>query len=91
MPCFITSFQKAILVKRIARDALTRPEGFLRIEFMDVLITSLNWDDGDMTTEKCEFICRDFYLQYRQQNADGSWSSTASASWNFETDALPSQ
>lgn len=85
-----TSFQKAILVKRLARDADTPAEGFLRIEFKDVLITSLSWDDGDMTTEKCEFICRDFKLTYRQQKAGGDWGPSASTTWNFEKDALPS-
>lgn len=83
------SFQSAALVKRVSRGDNRTPEGFLRIDFQDVLITSLSWDDGDMTTEKCEFICRDFKLLYRQQLADGSWGAQRPASWNFEKDALP--
>jgi type VI protein secretion system component Hcp len=87
--CNSLSFKSATLVKRVSRGGDSAPEGFLRIDFQDVLITSLGWDDGDMTTEKCEFICRDFKLKYRQQNAGGSWGASSSASWNFEKDALP--
>ena len=83
------SFQSAAMVKRVSVGNDRSPEGFLRIDFQDVLITSLSWDDGDMTTEKCEFICRDFQLMYRQQLASGAWGATRSAGWNFERDSLP--
>ena len=87
--CKSISFKAATLVKRVATGGANLPVGFLKIDFQSVLITSLNWDDGDMTMEKCEFICRDFKLQYRQQKADGTLSARAEASWNYKTDALP--
>lgn len=86
--CNSTSFPSASLVKRLSRGN-ELPQGFLRIDFKDVLITSLSWDDGDMTTEKCEFICRDFDLTYRQHKADGSWGASGNATWNFKKNALP--
>lgn len=87
--CSSTTFPSATLVKRVSRGGNRRPEGFLRIDFKEVLIVSLSWDDGDMTTEKCEFICRHFDLTYRQQNANGSFSATVPASWDYLEDARP--
>ncbi len=88
--CYSISFKSASLVKRVARDADSPAEAFLRIDFFRPMITGLSWDDGDMTTEKGEFVCRHFKLQYRQQNFDGSFSSgTATAEWDSKDDALP--
>lgn len=87
--CSSTTFPSVTLVKRVSRGGNRRPEGFLRIDFKDVLIVSLSWDDGEMTTEKCEFICRHFDLQYRQQQADGSFSAMVPAKWDYLEDAKP--
>ena len=86
--CDSKSFLSATLVKRVSTGGDHGPVGFLRIDFKDVLITSLSWDDGDMTTEKCEFICRDFWLRYKQQKADGSLGPMAEAKWNYIKDAI---
>jgi hypothetical protein len=70
------SFNKAVLIKRIARGHLGNkprlPIGDMRAVFTDVLITQIDWDDGDMVKEKCEFICRAMSITYRQQKWDGS-------------------
>lgn len=87
--CNSTSFPSATMVKRVSTGGNAAPEGFLKIEFQDVLITSLSWDDGDMTTEKCEFICRNFALTYRQQKQDGSFGAQSPAQWDYKKNALP--
>ena len=51
--------------------------GYLRIDFRDVLLTGLAWDDGDMVTERITFICKAMRLRYKPQRADGSLASPA--------------
>ena len=59
------------------------PLGFLRIDFTDVLITGISWDDGDCITESVTFICKNFKIQYKQQNSDGTLSGVVSpAEWD---------
>lgn len=74
--CNSASFKSATLVKRVsvgtAEGNAVRPMAFLRFEFRDVLLTGVNWDDGELVTEKCTFICRAMRVQYKQQDANGS-------------------
>ncbi len=64
------------------------PQGFLRIDFTNVLIIGIDWDDGDVLNETCKFICQGFKLQYRQQNDDGSLkTAVAPAEWDYKKDA----
>jgi type VI protein secretion system component Hcp len=98
--CDSTSFDKAVLVKRLSQGDLggsMKPSiAYLRIEFTEVLITGVSWDDGDLVTESCEFICRGMTITYRQQAPSGSLSSmdkdawgstsTSSARWPDPTD-----
>jgi type VI protein secretion system component Hcp len=76
--CSSTTFDKAVLVKRLSQGhhgGVARPAvGFLRIEFVKVLITGINWNDGEVVTEQCEFICQELKIRYRQRKADGSVS-----------------
>lgn len=89
-------FQKAILVKRQltklagvrvgigTSNADMQSVGFLRFTFDNPMITSLNWDDGDMVTEKCTMVCDNMKVEYRQQNADGTLKGDTlpPAQWN---------
>jgi len=74
--CNSVSFYSASLVKRVsvgtAGSDKMMPMGFLRFDFRDVLITGVNWDDGDLVSESCTFICRAMRVKYKQQQADGS-------------------
>jgi type VI protein secretion system component Hcp len=45
---------------------------FLRIDFSTVLITSVDWDAGDVVKEKCSFVCRGVKVKYRRQAFAGS-------------------
>ena len=88
--CNSESFESATLVKRVAVGDNAVATSFLQFIFTDVLIVGLDWDDGDMTTESCKFICRGFEVRYRQQAFDGSLSKeTSHASWDQDDDALP--
>jgi type VI protein secretion system component Hcp len=75
--CNQVSFQSAVLVKRVAvggglgTAVVQRSVGFLRFDFRDVMLTSVDWDDGDLVTESCTFICKAMRVRYRQQRASG--------------------
>jgi type VI protein secretion system component Hcp len=61
--------------------------GYLRLDFFDVLLTSVNWDvDGAVGKEKVKLICRRLQLQYRAQKPDGSMSEPIGAEWKFNAD-----
>jgi len=76
--CNQVSFQSAALVKRVAvgggaGNAVQRSVGFIRFDFRDVMLTSVDWDDGDLVTESCTFICKAMKVRYRQQRASGKF------------------
>ena len=59
--------------------------GYLRIDFTDVLLTSVSWDVADaIATEKVKFICREIKVQYRSQNPDGSMAEPIGVEWKFK-------
>lgn len=76
--CNSQTFDSATLVKRLSRgDYGSTDSGslaqvaFLRIDFKEVLITSISWDDGDVVKEKVSFICKKMTIKYRQQSMKG--------------------
>lgn len=75
------SFASATLVKRKFTGGTLALQAFLRVDFSDVLITSLDWDDGHIIKEKCKFICRGVAVQYKRQASDGSLAAPSSAEW----------
>lgn len=74
--CNSKPFDKAVIVKRVSRGMVNGksllPISYLKIEFGDVLITGVDWTDGDLVKEKIEFICRKIDIILRQQGDDGS-------------------
>jgi len=80
--CNQDSFKSAALVKRVAmggRGGVARQSmGFLRFDFRDILLTNIDWDDGDLVTENCTFICKAMRVRYRQQHADGGFQASSS-------------
>ncbi len=89
--CNSVSFDSATLVKRKVTGASLVLQAFLRIDFSNVLIIGLDWDDGNVVKEKCKFICRGVTVQYRQQAHDGSLGAARSAEWtrDLATRAAP--
>jgi len=47
------SFASATLVKRKVTGQTLALQAFLRMDFKDVLIVGISWDDGDILKEKC--------------------------------------
>jgi type VI protein secretion system component Hcp len=82
--CTSRTFDSAVLVKRISQgdQAGVAPSvGYLRIDFTKVLIVGVSWDDGDVVTEQCEFICQDLKISYRPQRQSGIFGSIMTANW----------
>jgi type VI protein secretion system component Hcp len=79
-------FKKAVLVRRVASGLRGGKErmavGFLRLEFEDIRLVSIDWDDGELVEETVTFICKDFKVKYRQQQADSGLLKSSESHWN---------
>ncbi len=88
--CNQESFRHAALVRRAAVGALGGAQqnsvGFLRIDFRHVLLTAINWSDGDLVTESVTFICKAMRIRYSRQRPDGQLLPTAEAEWDQQKD-----
>lgn len=77
--CNSRTLQKAAVVKR---KSGTGQRAYLRIDFENILIISLNWEvDEDGIKEKAKFICRGATVQYRPQLATGELGPAVPAKW----------
>ena len=80
--CFAsTTFPSAALVKRLSQGGDLPPAAYLRFDFTQVLITSVEWDDGEAVEERCRFICKGMTITYSQQQASGTMFATTSTTW----------
>jgi type VI protein secretion system component Hcp len=74
--CNSVTFDSAAMARRVSQGNLISssrpPVAYLRIDFTKVLITGLNWTDGDVVKESCEFICQGMTMTYIRQAEDGS-------------------
>ena len=88
------SFESAVMVKRLQAASGSgqgfTSQGYMRIEFTDVLLTKVSWEDGDIVKENCEFKCKKMDVKYKRQNMDGSLSSVVShAAWDQVKNGKP--
>lgn len=86
------TFESAALIKRVSLGAIggvQRPAlAFMRFDFKSVMLKKVEWTDGDLVTENCEFVCDWLSFQYRQQNSDGSLKPVAHmATWDRKRDS----
>lgn len=59
-----------ILKRRAVGGAMLR--GFLRLDFYDVMLTELNWDDDEVIRESFKFVCRRAVVQYAMETGSRS-------------------
>lgn len=85
------SFESAALVKRVSRGTLggqRLPLAFMRFDFTNVMLKKVSWEDGELVTENCEFVCEKMTFKYRQQKSDGDLKPVADvAKFDREDDA----
>jgi type VI protein secretion system component Hcp len=85
--CASTSFDSATLVKRMSQGGDRGAMGFMRIDFTTVLLTGVDWSDGELVQESCDFICQKMLITMRQQLASGTISSSKYLiTWDPEND-----
>jgi type VI protein secretion system component Hcp len=79
------AFKSASLVKRTITGNQTGMQAFLRVDFTDVLIISLSWqDDADGVKETCKFICRRVEVRYKPQLPDGRLGAVLPGNWSWD-------
>jgi len=74
-------FSSGSMIKRKAAGGPASGEVFLRVDFFDVLVTDIDWDDDDQVEEKVDFICRSLTIRYRPQNQDGTLGNVRQCQW----------
>lgn len=86
------NFDRAVLVKRLQATvgSETTAAAYMRVEFTDVQLTQVTWDDGDVVKENCQCKCKKMLVQYKLQNNDGTLSTVVSqASWDQSVNGTP--
>ena len=84
-------FKRAVIIKRYrgqgdgsergASSGVPNTLTFLRMEFGQVMLTSLDWSDGEVVTETGRFVFQTFSVTFIQQKADGSAGRQIQAGW----------
>jgi type VI protein secretion system component Hcp len=84
-------YQSATLIKRKSSNArgdtgqATTGDVYLRIDFTDVLVTSVEWSDEDgEVKESCSFICKKVEIQYRPQLPSGKLGHVVPGKWEYK-------
>jgi len=60
-------FESATILKRRAVGGVLK--GYLRIDFKQVMLTSLDWKDDEVVEETFNFVCREAVVQYAMESA----------------------
>ena len=71
---------KAVLVKR-GRNSTGSLVGFLKLEFTELAIRAVDWDDGEVVKEVCKFRYEKLSVAYNRRKPDGSKLSTWNCTW----------
>lgn len=80
--CNSWTLKKGTLIKRKVSGTDGLAQTYLRFDFADILITSLDWDVEDVVQEKLKFICRAARVTYRPQTNTGAMGSAVSRDWD---------
>ncbi len=81
-----TPLDLIVLVKRKFTGNQAFHEAYLRLEFTQPLITSVEWEHGEVMKEKVKFVCRGIKAAYKPQTASGTLGNAIPA--NFKYDAV---
>ena len=81
--CCLTGdlLKRAVLVKR-GRNSVGALTGFMKMEFNDLRVRSVDWNDGDTIRETCKFKFARIVVTYVVRKADGSTMSSVNATWS---------
>jgi type VI protein secretion system component Hcp len=79
--CKSQTFASATIVRRMSTGDGAGGKAYLRLDFTDVMIVGLDWDEEDVIKEKYKFVCRGVKVQFRPQASDGSLAAAISGVW----------
>lgn len=74
-----------VLVKRKFTGRQAFHEAFLRLEFKQPLITSVEWKEGEVIKETLKFVYRGIVASYKPQKPDGSLGDAIPTSFDYDT------
>jgi type VI protein secretion system component Hcp len=84
-----TGYRRATVIKRKAAGGPAAGEIFLRIDFINVLVISVDWSNDDEVEETCHFICRSVSISYCPQLPDGTLGAIIPAFWSMVPNDTP--
>lgn len=76
--------KRIIVVKRKFTGNMDFHEAYLRLEFIDCLITTIDWDDDDSMKEEMKFVYRELKASYKPQKNDGTLGSVLSMNFKYD-------
>jgi type VI protein secretion system component Hcp len=79
--CQSQTLQSGTIVSRRSLGDDKGAKAYLRIDFTDVLIIGLDWDEGDVVKEKYKFVCRGVKMQFKPQASDGTLGAAIPGVW----------
>lgn len=77
-----TTLAGAIMVKRKPAGGPAAGLPYLRLEFIDVLITNMSWSNDEPVKESCTLIARAVNVLYRPQTPDGALGPVMQGFWS---------
>lgn len=70
--CKSMSFHSAVLIKRMAQGGDQGSVAVMRSVFTKVLVTGIDWSDGELVQESVDFICQQMEMTLIPQTAAGA-------------------
>ena len=72
-----------VLIKRKDIGSRAGRDAYLRLEFSEVLMISIDWNTAPQVKEKCKFIARKVQIQYRPQAHAGALGKVIPAEFSY--------
>ncbi len=79
--------KRVIIVKRKFTGSKDNYEAYLRLEFIDCLLTEVEWDDDEIIKEKVKFVYRELKTQYKPQDMAGNLGNPVPADFKYDADS----
>jgi len=78
--------KRVIIVKRKFTGSKDNYEAYLRLEFIDCLLTEVEWDDDEIIKEKVKFVYRELKTQYKPQDMAGNLGNPVPVDFKYDAD-----
>ena len=79
--CQSKTFNSCTIIRRLPTGQNGGAKAYLRLDFTDVLITEIDWEDAEQIKEKYKFICRGVKMQFKPQASGGTLGPAIPGVW----------